>query len=62
MTVDEKLDELHRMIKNFISHSDRNIDGIIDRFNAIHHRLMNIELAADQIKKDAAALQKTKRP
>ena len=61
MSADEKLDELHRIIKDFIAHSDKNLDGIVERFNAIHHRLMNIEAAMGQIKTDVAAPQKTRR-
>jgi hypothetical protein len=53
MSSDEKLNELHRIIKDFISHSDKNLDSIIRRFDEVHHRLMNIEAAMDQIKMDA---------
>jgi hypothetical protein len=56
MSVDEKVNEVHRIIKDFITHSDNNVSATIAAINGLNHRLMGIEADLGQLKKDVTAL------
>jgi septal ring factor EnvC (AmiA/AmiB activator) len=56
MSVDEKLGELQRMIKDF-AHSDRNVSATNTAISSIHHQLLRIGADLDQLKKGVAVLQ-----
>jgi hypothetical protein len=58
MSPDEKLGELHRMIKDFTAHSDRNVVAMNNAIGSIRHQLLRIEADLDQLKKDVAALRR----
>jgi len=62
MSADEKLDELRRMIKDFIGHSDRNVDAMNAQIGSIRHQLLRIEADLGQLKTDAAVLRKQSAP
>ena len=58
MSVDEKLGELQRMIKDFIAHSDRNVSATNAAVGSIQNQLLRIGADLEQLKKDVAALQR----
>jgi hypothetical protein len=56
MSIDEKVSEVRRIIKDFIAHSDKNLATTAAAINGLNHRLMGIEADLGQLKRDVAAL------